>query len=171
MKQKCVFLDRDGVLNEDANDYTYKVEDLIIPDDVVTGLQDLKKAGYLLIVVTNQAGIAKGLYTRQDVLNCHEHLQNLCGSVIDDLYFCPHHPQYTSDSLLRKPNSLMLEKAIAKYDINTEESWMVGDRARDIEAGQRAGLRTIHITPQPRSSNAHAFANRFSEVVQLVVNS
>lgn len=171
MKQKCVFLDRDGVLNEDANDYTYKVEDLIIPDDVVVGLQDLKKAGYLLIVVTNQAGIAKGLYTRQDVLNCHQYLQNLCGSVLDDIYFCPHHPQYSSNSLLRKPDSLMLEKAIAKYDIDTEASWMVGDRPRDIEAGQRVGLRTIHISPRVQSSSAYAHANKFSDVVQLVVNS
>jgi D-glycero-D-manno-heptose 1,7-bisphosphate phosphatase len=143
--QKCIFLDRDGVLNEDRADYVYKIEDYIIPEGVVDGLNLLKRAGYLLIVITNQAGIAKGMYTQEDVLNCYDFLQSQCGGVIDDIYFCKHHPQYTSESLLRKPDSLMLEKAIAKYDIDTTHSYMIGDAERDVRAGMKAGVKTIHI--------------------------
>lgn len=148
---KCVFLDRDGVLNEDRTDYVYRVEDMVIPSGVSEGLQMLKKAGYMLIVVTNQAGIAKGLYTRDDVMKCYDHLQNHCGNVLDDIYYCPHHPDYTSRSLLRKPDSLMLEKAIAKYNIDPEKSWMFGDTLRDMQAGRRAGVRTVRIRPEPLS--------------------
>lgn len=143
--QKCIFLDRDGVLNEDRADYVYKIDDYVIPEGVVDGLNLLKKAGYLLIVITNQAGIAKGIYTREDVLNCHNFLQSQCGGVIDDIYFCKHHPQYSSESLLRKPDSLMLEKAIAKYNIDTRHSYMIGDAERDVKAGIKAGVKTIHI--------------------------
>ncbi len=146
MNNKCIFLDRDGVLNEDRTDYVYRVEDIIIPAGVAEGLRQLKNAGYLLIVITNQAGIAKGLYSRADVMKCFDYLQQQCGNVLDDIYFCPHHPAYTSNSLLRKPESLMLEKAMAKHNINPATSWMIGDRPRDIEAGQRVGVRTVHIT-------------------------
>ena len=114
---KCVFLDRDGVLNEDRTDYVYRVEDFIIPDGVPEALRSLKEAGYLLIVVTNQAGIAKGLYTRDDMMACYNYLQEQCGHLIDDIYYSPHHPAYDSHSLTRKPDSLLLEKAMAKYDI------------------------------------------------------
>lgn len=143
---KCIFLDRDGVLNEDRADYVYKVEDFIIPDGVVEGLSLLKQAGYLLIVITNQAGIAKGIYKRQDVLLCHAYLQEQCGNLLDDIYYCPHHPDYDTRSLTRKPESLLLEKAIAKYNINVQQSWMVGDALRDMYAGKRVGVRTVHIT-------------------------
>ena len=100
---KCVFLDRDGVLNVDRSDYVYRVDDFIIPPGVVEGLQRLKEAGYMLIVITNQAGIAKGLYTRADVMRCHQYLQEQCGYLIDDIYFSPHHPDYDTRSLTRKP--------------------------------------------------------------------
>jgi len=143
---KCVFLDRDGVLNEDRADYVYRVEDFRILPGVVEGLKKLKEAGYLLIVVTNQAGIAKGLYTPEDVLTCHHYLQEQCGHLIDALYYCPHHPDFSSESLRRKPNSLMLEKAIARYNIDVAQSWMFGDAPRDMQAGRRVGVRTVHIT-------------------------
>lgn len=146
---KCIFLDRDGVLNEDRTDYVYRVEDFIIPDGVVEGLRRLKEAGYMLIVVTNQAGIAKGLYTRDDVMRCHNYLQEQCGNLIDDIYYSPHHPDYTTRSLTRKPESLMLEKAIAKYNIDVSKSWMIGDALRDMLAGRRVGVKTVHVTHAP----------------------
>ncbi|MGA0560403.1 D-glycero-alpha-D-manno-heptose-1,7-bisphosphate 7-phosphatase [Larkinella sp. VNQ87] len=150
--KKCVFLDRDGVLNEDRTDYVYRIEDFIIPTGVVEGLRLLKNAGYLLIVVTNQAGIARGLYSRDDVMRCHQYLQEQCGNLLDDIYYCPHHPDFDTQSLLRKPDSLMLEKAIAKYNIDVSRSWLIGDALRDIQAGKRVGVRTVHIThdiPKP----------------------
>ncbi|MES2732792.1 MAG: HAD family hydrolase [Bacteroidota bacterium] len=148
---KCVFLDRDGVLNEDCADYVYRLADCIVPPGVVEALQQLKEAGFLLIVITNQAGIAKGLYTRLEVLDIYNYLQKLSGNALDAIYFCPHHPQYDTDSLRRKPDSLMIEKAIAKYHIDISQSWMVGDAERDVLAGKKAGLRTIQITPQATS--------------------
>jgi len=149
---KCVFLDRDGVLNEDRSDYVYRVEDFIIPDGVPEALRLLKDAGYLLIVITNQAGIAKGLYTRADVMACYDYLQQQCGHVIDDIYYSPHHPKYDSESLTRKPGSLMLEKAMAKYRIAPDDSWMIGDALRDMQAGKRVGVRTVRITQEPVAS-------------------
>lgn len=147
---KCIFLDRDGVLNEDRTDYVYRIEDFIIPDGVPEALRSLKEAGYLLIVITNQAGIAKGLYSRDDVMACYKYLQDQCGQVIDDIYYCPHHPNYDSESLTRKPGSLLLEKAIAKYNIIPDESWMIGDALRDMQAGRRVGVRTIRIAHEPQ---------------------
>jgi len=149
---KCVFLDRDGVLNEDRTDYVYRVEDFIIPNGVPKALRLLKDAGYLLIVITNQAGIAKGLYTRNDVMTCYNYLQQQCGNVIDDIYYSPHHPKYNSESLTRKPGSLMLEKAMAKYGIAPSSSWMIGDALRDMQAGRRVGVRTVRIMNQPQIS-------------------
>jgi D-glycero-D-manno-heptose 1,7-bisphosphate phosphatase len=170
MKQKCVFLDRDGILNEDNPDYTYRPEQMLLCAGVSEGLQKLKEAGYLLIVVTNQAGIAKGLYSRTDVWNCHRFIEQASGVRLDDLYFCPHHPDYTSNTLARKPGSLMLEKAIAKYDIDTQKSWMVGDRPRDITAGQRVGVRTIHVTPHVTENEGDFHALNFEEVTKLVLD-
>lgn len=142
---RCIFLDRDGVLNEDRTDYVYRVEDFIIPNGVPEALHSLKEAGYLLIVITNQAGIAKGLYTRADVMTCYNYLQEQCGHVIDDIYYSPHHPKYDTESLTRKPGSLLLEKAMAKYAIAPDESWMIGDALRDMQAGKRVGIRTVRI--------------------------
>jgi D-glycero-D-manno-heptose 1,7-bisphosphate phosphatase len=172
MRAKCVFLDRDGVLNEDpANYYLHRPEDLQVPVGVIEGLRRMKEAGYLLIVITNQAGIAKGLYTRQDVLRVHDHFQNLCGNLLDDIYFCPHHPDYSTNSLLRKPDSLMIEKAMAKYGINPATSWMVGDRERDVQAGQKAGVNTIYLNTGTNTTNSTHHATDFLEATDLVLNS
>jgi len=141
---KCVFLDRDGVLNKERGEYTYRIEDFEILPGVIESLEVLKKQGYLLIVITNQAGIAKGLYTKQEVVNCHAHLQAKSGGLIDDIYFCPHHPT-TTESLLRKPDSLMIEKAIAKWEVDVQKSYMIGDSNRDILSAQRAGVKGILV--------------------------
>ncbi len=152
---KCIFLDRDGVLNEDRTDYVYRVDDFIIPEGVPEALRMLKDAGYLLIVITNQAGIAKGLYTRNDVMICYHYLQDQCGRLIDDIYFSPHHPKYNSESLTRKPGSLLLEKAMAKYNINPDASWMIGDALRDMQAGKRVGVQTVLIAPDKEQSSEY----------------
>lgn len=145
MKQRAVFLDRDGVLNEDNPNYVWRVEDFHVLPHVPEAIQRLKEAGYLLIVVTNQSGIAKGLYTAEDVLACWHHLQSICGGLLDAHYFAPYHPEYDSASLTRKPNSLMLEKAIAKYDLDTDACWLVGDSERDIIAAHKQRIRTIKV--------------------------
>ncbi|WP_371863497.1 D-glycero-alpha-D-manno-heptose-1,7-bisphosphate 7-phosphatase [Adhaeribacter aerolatus] len=141
---KCVFLDRDGVLNEERGDYTYRTENFKIIPGVPEALQLLKQAGYLLIVVTNQGGIAKGLYAKTNMLACHQKLQEACNEVIDAIYYAPAHPS-VSASLARKPDSLMLEKAIARFKIDSTQSWLVGDQHRDILAAQKVGVKTIWI--------------------------
>ena len=143
-QQKCVFLDRDGVLNRERGEYTYRLDDFEVLPGVPEALHLLKKNGYLLIVVTNQAGIAKELYKKEDVLACHNKLQGSCDSLIDAIYYAPGHPNF-SESLSRKPDSLMLERAIAKYNIDPVNSWMVGDSLRDIEAADRVGVRSILV--------------------------
>ncbi len=166
--KKCIFLDRDGVLNVDRVDYVYRIEDLIIPEGTIEALQHLKEAGYLLIVITNQSGIAKGIYSREDVLTCHNYFQEQCGHLLDDLYFSPHHDQFNSASLTRKPDSLMIEKAIAKYKIDPDNSWMIGDAIRDIKAGKKAGVKTIHLTEKPEESLSEITTTTLLEASRIV---
>ena len=154
MKNKCIFLDRDGVLNVDRVDYVYRMEEFIIPPGVGEALRALKDAGYLLIVITNQSGIAKGIYKREDVYLIHNAIQDGTGVELDDIYFCPYHEKFDSHSLTRKPGSLMIEKAAAKYEVDMDASWMVGDHERDITAGTRAGLRTIRLAPSGTETKA-----------------
>ncbi len=141
---KCVFLDRDGVLNKDNPDYTFTVESFEILPGVIDSLARLKREGYLLVVVTNQSGISKGLYTVEQMKACHEFLQKSCGGIIDAFYYSPYHRTVTA-SLLTKPGTLMFEKAIAKFGIDVAKSWMVGDRGRDLVPAKRLGIRTIQI--------------------------
>ena len=154
MKNKCIFLDRDGVLNVDRVDYVYRMEEFIIPSGVGEALRALKDAGYLLVIITNQSGIAKGVYKREDVYMIHQAIQDGTGVELDDIYFCPYHEKFDSHSLTRKPGSLMIEKAAAKYEVDMDASWMVGDHERDITAGTRAGLRTIRLAPQGTETKA-----------------
>ncbi len=154
MKNKCIFLDRDGVLNVDRVDYVYRMEEFIIPPGVGEALRALKDAGYLLIVITNQSGIAKGIYKREDVYLIHNAIQEGTGVELDDIYFCPYHEKFDSHSLTRKPGSLMIEKAAAKYEVDMDASWMVGDHERDITAGTRAGLRTIRLASSGTETKA-----------------
>ena len=152
MKTKCVFLDRDGVLNVDNPNYTYRVEDFKIIPGVVDALAVLKKSGFLLIVVTNQSGIAKGIYTQTQVEECHNYFQKECSSLIDHFYFSPYHRTVT-ESLSTKPGTLMFEKAIARFDINIQASWMIGDRGRDIVPARLLGIRTIQIGDEVEPEN------------------
>lgn len=143
-KSKCVFLDRDGVLNKDNPNYTYRVEEFEILPGVIDALFALKKFGFLLVVVTNQSGIAKGIYTKRHVEECHNYFQKECGNLVDHFYFSPYHRTVT-ESLATKPGTLMFEKAIAKFNIDTQTSWMIGDRGRDIVPARQLGIKTIQI--------------------------
>lgn len=142
---RAVFLDRDGVLNHDPGDYTCSLDDFEVLPGVISQLERLHKAGWKLIVITNQGGIAKGRYTAREVQSMHDYLQGLCileGFRIDDFYFCPHHPDFSA-CLCRKPGSLMIEKALAKHQLDASLSVMIGDKERDIEAAAGAGVRGI----------------------------
>lgn len=147
MKNKAVFLDRDGVINRERNDYTWKIQDLELLPGVVDFIRALRQKGYMVIVITNQGGIAKGLYSKAEYLKAEEYLSELMkaeGLHFDEVYFCPHHPQ-SGKCLCRKPGSQMLEKAIARFNIDPELSFMIGDRDRDVDAGRAAGLKSILV--------------------------
>ncbi|MBX0334454.1 HAD family hydrolase [Pontibacter sp. HSC-14F20] len=168
MQRKCVFLDRDGVLNRERGDYTYTLEDFEVLPGVPEALALLKQNGYLLIVVTNQGGIAKGLYTKADVMACHQKLQDGCSQLIDAIYYAPSHPNH-SESLSRKPNSLMLERAMARYSIDPTQSWMIGDSHRDLEAAQKVGIRSIIVGDKYAPDSYTWQVNDLWEAAQLIL--
>lgn len=167
MIRKCVFLDRDGVINRDKVDYVYKVEDIKILDGVKEALEKLKKEGYLLIVITNQSGIDRGIYTETDVEITHSEIQNRLGHTIDEFYYSPYHRTITA-SLGMKPGSLLFEKAISKYKIDTSASWMVGDRIRDLIPAEKLGIKGILLDSE--YPDKAEFEGRFSTDLLDAVN-
>ncbi len=144
---KVIFLDRDGVINQERGDYTYKIEDFKIVDGLFDALLNLKEKGYKFIVITNQGGISKGLYTHKDVMKVHSYMHELFNKAnieLLDIYYCPHHTIHEK-CICRKPDSLMLEKAIARYQVDKENSYFVGDSKRDELAAVKVGVKPIHI--------------------------
>jgi D-glycero-D-manno-heptose 1,7-bisphosphate phosphatase len=140
---KGAFFDRDGVLNHEIGDYIKQFQDFKILPHVLKNLKKLYDNGYLLFVITNQGGIAKKQYSKKTLNEMHDFLQQECikhGFEFTEMYFCPHHPE-TSNCLCRKPGSIMVEKAIAKYNLNKEKSFMVGDKERDVTCANDAGIR------------------------------
>lgn len=145
---KAIFLDRDGVLNRELGDYVCRLEDFEVLPDVARALRIFQDKGYLLIVVTNQGGIAKGWYSHETLHRMHEKLRRELdrrGVVLSEIYYSPQHPLYTGNSLCRKPGSMMLEKALARFDIDPERSYLIGDRDRDLEAANKLGISGILI--------------------------
>jgi D-glycero-D-manno-heptose 1,7-bisphosphate phosphatase len=144
---KALFLDRDGVINRERGEYTFKTEDFEVLPELIETLKQVQAQGYLIIVITNQGGIAKGLYTKEDVLACHQKFVSACAShdvQVTDIFYSPHHQDY-SRSLDRKPDSLMLEKAMAIYDIDPSESFLIGDSQRDIDAANKVNIPSFLI--------------------------
>lgn len=144
---KAIFLDRDGVINHDPGDYTKHLREFTILPDLWNALEVFQERGYLLILITNQGGIAKGLYTHEDVAEIHEYLLSEAkrnGIKITDIYYSPHHDDF-GKSLSRKPGSLMIERALAKHDIDPSQSYMIGDKQRDCDAGEKVGVQGVLI--------------------------
>jgi D-glycero-D-manno-heptose 1,7-bisphosphate phosphatase len=152
MAGKAVFLDRDNTVIEDPG-YISDPKVVKLLPGVELALKSLNQCGYKLVVVTNQSGIARGLLTEQTLEMIHSELRRQLserGAHLDGIYYCPFHPegtieQYAKESELRKPQPGMLLLAAKELDIDLSQSWMVGDSARDIEAGQRAGCKTIRV--------------------------
>jgi len=153
-KNKAVFLDRDGVLNREIGDYVCRFEDFELLDNF-DALKSLQDKGYLLLVATNQGGLAKGWYSEDELAKMHLHLKETYfehGVRITDIFYCPHHPDFTGDCDCRKPKPGLLLQGIQKYDIDPARSYFIGDRERDVEAGIAAGVKGILIdSNQPLS--------------------
>lgn len=156
MANKAVFMDRDNTLIEDPG-YLSDAGAVKLLPGVELAMKSMAQAGYKLVVVTNQSGIARGLLTAEQLEKIHAELRRQLaehGARYDALYYCPYHPEgsveeYAKDSDLRKPRPGMLRKAAKELDIDLAQSWMVGDSGRDIEAGQRAGCRTVRVRVRP----------------------
>ncbi|NLC28263.1 MAG: D-glycero-beta-D-manno-heptose 1,7-bisphosphate 7-phosphatase [Campylobacteraceae bacterium] len=138
--KKAVFLDRDGVINIDKG-YVSKVEDFTFIEGVMQTLRELKNAGFLLFIVTNQSGIGRGYYSEDDYLMLTRWMiekfkENEIS--IAKIYHCSHSPEENCDC--RKPKPAMLLKAIEEFGVNPKVSWMVGDKKSDIDAAKNAGV-------------------------------
>lgn len=147
MQSPAVFLDRDGTINYDQG-YTHKISEFEFLDGVVDALSHMSEAGYLLFVVTNQSGVAKGYYTMEDVNVLHEWVAERLSQYsisITDFLVCPHHPDFTGACACRKPGNLLIEKAIIRRRIDRANSWMIGDRVSDYEAAKSSLLRFIGV--------------------------
>ncbi|MEN6306934.1 MAG: HAD family hydrolase [Anaerohalosphaeraceae bacterium] len=152
MKHKAVFLDRDDTLVEDPGYINHPGQVKLLPG-AAASLAQLRRIGYRLVVVSNQSGVARGIVTEETLAQIHHTLEKMLadeGAYLDAIYYCPFHPEgsvprYRMESELRKPAPGMLLKAAKELDIDLSQSWMVGDSYRDVEAGQRAGCKTILI--------------------------
>lgn len=141
-KQPAVFLDRDGTLIEEVN-YLSRVEDLRFFPFTAGAVRLLKDSGFLVIVVTNQSGIGRGIYTEGAMQSIHQAIQSELLGAIDAFYFCPHLP--CDGCNCRKPKTGMIEAAMADFDIDLENSWMVGDKKIDVEVGFAANLKSALV--------------------------
>ena len=149
--KKAIFLDRDGTINVEK-DYIYKSEDLVFEEGTIEALKTFKNLGYILIVISNQSGIARGYFTEEDLNIFNNNMNEILkknGVEITEFYCCPHHPdgigEYKKVCECRKPNNKMIEDAIKKYNIAREKSYMIGDKTSDIGAGLKSNLKTVLV--------------------------
>ncbi len=143
----AVFLDRDGVI-------TVEEKRILLPSEIrlyentIESIRRLKDHGYLVLVVSNQSGVARNLFAESELIELNEKLQRQTG--VDGIYYCPHHPdgavpEYAITCDCRKPMTGMIKRACEDFSIDLKNSWMVGDRESDVLTGKAAGLRTILV--------------------------
>jgi histidinol-phosphate phosphatase family protein len=178
---KAAFLDRDGVINHDPG-WIHRPDQLKVFPFAAEAIRALKEHGWLVVVVSNQSAVARGLCTERDVERVHEHLaQQLAsdGARIDAFYFCPHHPDFGPEPgcRCRKPKTGMIDRAVQDFGIDVRRSFLVGDKTSDVAAGQRAGLRTILVQTGEagqdgtcQAASNHVVAD-LCEAVELILSS
>ncbi len=145
MKRRAVFLDRDGTINFDPG-YLGDAERFRLLPGVVDALRRLREAGYLIFVVSNQSGIARGFFSHEDLRRIHDTMSAALrahGVELDGIYYCPHHPD--EQCPCRKPSPAMVLDAARRYDVSLGDSFFIGDRLSDVETGSRAGCGTILV--------------------------
>ena len=152
VKKKAVFLDRDGTINVEVG-YLSDPEELELIPGAARAVARLNDAGFVVVVVTNQAGVARGYFTEEDVVAVNRRLVEVLqpeGARIDGIYYCPHHPEfgdetYRKDCECRKPNTGMVRQAVDNFNIEVSRSYVVGDHVGDVLLGVNAGARSIHV--------------------------
>lgn len=144
----ALFLDRDGVINEEIN-YLYKIEDFVFINEIFEICSFYQQNGYKIVVITNQAGIARGLYSEKDLSILNDWMTRQFsdkGIKIEKIYHCPHHPDFSGNCECRKPNPGMIFKAEKELDLDLRRSVLIGDKDSDLEAGINAGIPNLfHI--------------------------
>ena len=180
--EPAVFLDRDNTLIHNDGDLG-DPEKVRLKDGVAEGLKALRLAGYRLVVVTNQGGVARGRYTEADVDSVNQRIAGEVETItkqrpmIDRFYYCPYHPEgsieeYRRDHPWRKPHPGMLLQAARDMNIDLASSWLIGDQDRDVQAGRAAGCRTIMIASDEKTvkqCRPTAAVDNFAEAVELVI--
>ena len=145
MTSKAVFLDRDGTVNEEVN-YLSDIEQVNILPRTAKAIKLLNEQGFLIIIITNQSGVARGYFSIQKLEDLHNHMKNELlreGAKIDDIYYCPHLPNDGCNC--RKPRTGLMERAKDAFEIDFTSSYMVGDKLIDLETGKRAGCGTVLV--------------------------
>lgn len=146
--KKVIFLDRDGVINSNANHYyVFSKNDFVLNAGVIESLQRMLKNAYSLIIISNQGGISKQKYTKQDVEKLNDYIIELFAESdieILESYYCPHHSDI-EQCICRKPDSQMIEKAVARFNVDIDASFMIGDSDRDIAAAEKIGIKGIKV--------------------------
>ena len=148
--ERAVFLDRDGTIIEQVN-YLYECSQVKFPPKSGEAIKLLNENGFKVFVITNQPGVARGYFTEEAVKEVNRYIEEYLskeGATIDRFYYCPHHPEgtieeYTKECDCRKPKPGMIEEAAGEFGIDLRGSFVIGDRLIDVDAGQRAGCRTI----------------------------
>jgi len=173
MSNKVVFLDRDGVINIDYG-YVHKKSDFIFNDEIFSTLRYLKSRGFVFIIITNQSGIGRGYFSENDFKDLNIWMIDIFSSNGIDIletFFCPHSPAESCDC--RKPNPGLIEKAIKKYSIDRDKSWMIGDSERDIEAAHNANIDNTILLGNKLSSKEKTKAkfriDSIQEIRQLIL--
>ena len=164
--KKSIFLDRDGVINKKLiGEYVKTLEEFEILPGVKEAIKKFHDLGYLVIVITNQQGIGKGLMTEEDLKKIHEYMVKEL-EYIDDIFYCPH-LEGTCDC--RKPRPGMLLKAQEKWNIDFSKSWMIGDDDRDVLCGKSVGCKTIKIG-EDKNKLADFCCNSLIDCVEIIKN-
>jgi D,D-heptose 1,7-bisphosphate phosphatase len=151
-KNRAVFLDRDGTINEDVG-YLSRLEDLKIYENAAEAIRLIREEGFLTVVITNQSGVARGFFSEDFVITVHNKINEYLkahGTSLDALYFCPHHPrygneQYRKECSCRKPQPGLLIKAAEDLDIDLKSSYVVGDMPRDMDIARRVGAKGVMV--------------------------
>ncbi len=181
---KALFLDRDGVINV-YKSYVHKIEDFEFMDGIFDLCRIFQNKGYLLFIITNQAGIGKGYYSEEEFAVLNKWMLDefqLRGIIIKKIYYCPHHPQagidlYKTDCKYRKPNPGMILKAKSEFDLDLTKSVLIGDRRSDIQAGIVSGIKTNFwinknsTKTKYRTGGKIIIVNSLNHIIQLYENS
>jgi len=143
---RAILLDRDGTLNYDSKEYVKGVDEFELFDFTPQAIKNMKEKGFLIIVITNQSGIARGYFTETELDKMHTAMKQEVekfGGEIDDIFYCPHHPD--DNCKCRKPGTKNIKKAAKKFDLDLSNSYFIGDSKKDIQAGAKEDCKTVFV--------------------------